>query len=215
MLLQGYARILKNITMADITVSEYSGFCFGVKRAVDMINKSLEGSEKPIFCLGELIHNRLFNETLIERGVRFIKPSDIDTLPNDALVFLRAHGTVKQIIDKLDEKGIEYIDATCPYVSKIHKIVASQPESTKIIVIGDEKHPEVEGIMSWAKGEHIVFADKAHIDAVSSRSKRLIPARNGKSARPVLRNYIPRFVSMKRYAVLPKTAKRKLANWHR
>ena len=165
MLSQECAVILKNTTMADITVSEYSGFCFGVKRAVDMINKSLESSEKPIFCLGELIHNRLFNETLTERGVRFIKPDDIDSLPGNALVFLRAHGTVKQIIDKLDAMGIEYIDATCPYVSKIHKIVASQPESTKIIVIGDEKHPEVEGIMSWAKGEHTVFADKNSIDA--------------------------------------------------
>ncbi len=150
--------------MAEITISEYSGFCFGVKRAVDMINKSLETSGKQIYCLGELIHNRIFNETLVERGVRFITPDEIENIPSDALVFLRAHGTTKQLLELLNEKGIEYIDATCPYVSKIHKIVDNQPAEAKVIVIGDAKHPEVEGIMSWAKGEKVVYADKKAID---------------------------------------------------
>lgn len=151
--------------MADITISEYSGFCFGVKRAVDMINKSLETSDKAICCLGELIHNRIFNESLVKRGVRFITAEEIEHLPENAVVFLRAHGTVKNIIEQLDARGIEYIDATCPYVSKIHKIAASQPETAKVMVIGDAKHPEVEGIISRAKGESVVFADKADIDS--------------------------------------------------
>ncbi|MBO5869182.1 MAG: 4-hydroxy-3-methylbut-2-enyl diphosphate reductase, partial [Clostridia bacterium] len=63
--------------MADIKISEYSGFCFGVKRAVDMINDQLGTSDKTVFCLGELIHNRLFNETLKIRGVKFIGVEDI------------------------------------------------------------------------------------------------------------------------------------------
>ena len=151
--------------MAEIKISEYSGFCFGVKRAVDMINKSLELSNGNIFCLGELIHNRIFNESLKKRGVRFITAEELNSLPADATVFLRAHGTKKQIIDQLEAKGIEYIDATCPYVTKIHKVVAAQDENVKIIVIGDALHPEVEGIMSWAKGEHVVYADKTAIDA--------------------------------------------------
>ncbi len=150
--------------MAEITVSEYSGFCFGVKRAVDMINKSLDISEKKIYCLGELIHNRLFNETLRERGVEFISSEEILNVPEDAIVFLRAHGTEKQLLEVLEKNGIEYIDATCPYVSKIHKIVDAQPEETKVIVIGDANHPEVQGIMSWAKGKKVVFADKEAID---------------------------------------------------
>lgn len=145
--------------MADITVSEYSGFCFGVKRAVDMIHENLETSENPIYCLGELIHNRIFTDSLRERGVVFITSEDIDNVPSDGLVFLRAHGTTKQIFEKLSAKGIKYVDATCPYVSKIHKIVASQPETAKVILIGDPKHPEVEGIMSWAKGKGAVYSD--------------------------------------------------------
>ncbi|MBR6563522.1 MAG: bifunctional 4-hydroxy-3-methylbut-2-enyl diphosphate reductase/30S ribosomal protein S1 [Clostridia bacterium] len=151
--------------MAEIEISEYSGFCFGVKRAVDMINKSLEASSGTICCLGELIHNRIFNETLKDRGVRFITADELDSLPDDATVFLRAHGTPRQLIESLESQGRRYIDATCPYVTKIHKVVAAQDENTKIIVIGDARHPEVEGIMSWAKGEHVVYADKAAIDA--------------------------------------------------
>ncbi len=151
--------------MADITISEYSGFCFGVKRAVDMINEHLEKSERKIYCLGELIHNPLFTQTLRERGVVFIETEDIPKIPKDALLFLRAHGTTKQILSQLSQLGIEYVDATCPYVTKIHKIVASQSPETKVILIGDPNHPEVEGIMSWAKGEGIVYTDKDAIRA--------------------------------------------------
>ncbi len=165
MLFRNFARIFVNTIMADIKISEYSGFCFGVKRAVDMINEQLNSSDKKVYCLGELIHNRIFNETLKKRGVVFIGIEDIETVPKGSVVFLRAHGTKKQVIALLEERGLEYIDATCPYVAKIHKIVASQPVETKVIVIGDAKHPEVEGIMSFANGESVVYANKADIDA--------------------------------------------------
>ncbi|MBQ3229839.1 MAG: 4-hydroxy-3-methylbut-2-enyl diphosphate reductase, partial [Clostridia bacterium] len=81
--------------MADIKISEYSGFCFGVKRAVDMINQYIDNSNRRIYCLGELIHNRLFTQTLRERGVCFIEPDQINELPSDALLFVRTHGTTK------------------------------------------------------------------------------------------------------------------------
>ena len=150
--------------MTEIRISEYSGFCFGVKRAVDMINESIENSKASICCLGELIHNRIFNQTLRDRGVRFINEDELGGLGSDALVFLRAHGTTKQIFNTLNQNGIKYVDATCPYVSKIHKIVALQPKETKVILIGDARHPEVEGIMSWANGVGVVYADKNEID---------------------------------------------------
>ncbi len=151
--------------MTDIKISEYSGFCFGVKRAVDMINNALDTTDRSIYCLGELIHNRIFTESLRKRGVTFLTGDGLDTVPLGALLFLRAHGTTKQTLEYLDANNIEYVDATCPYVSKIHKIVATQPTETKVILIGDPKHPEVEGIMSWANGEGVVFADKEAIDA--------------------------------------------------
>ena len=151
--------------MTEIKISEYSGFCFGVKRAVDMINESLESAKKPIYCLGELIHNPIFNKSLTERGVTFLDSDSLDNIPKDGLIFLRAHGTTKQTINYLKENGIDYADATCPYVSKIHKIVDSQPAAARVILIGDENHPEVKGIMSWAKGEGVVYSDLAHINS--------------------------------------------------
>ena len=160
-----FAMTSQKKTMTEIKISEYSGFCFGVKRAVDMINASIDSRDKKIFCLGELIHNRIFNQTLTDRGVTFISVEDIDSLPKDALVFLRAHGTTKQLVEKLDALGIEYVDATCPYVSKIHKIVANENCDTAVFVIGDAKHPEVEGIMSFAKGKKRVFKDLSDINA--------------------------------------------------
>ena len=172
MLSRSYVPNFVRRTMVDIRISEYSGFCFGVKRAVDMINDQLQSSDKTVFCLGELIHNRLFNDTLKKRGVVFIGPDELSGVPEDAVVFLRAHGTKREIIAELEAKGLEYIDATCPYVTKIHKIVASQPSETKVIVIGDAKHPEVEGIMSFANGESVVFADSADIDNSHSKDFR-------------------------------------------
>lgn len=165
MLLRRYVRISPHTTMADIKISEYSGFCFGVKRAVDMINDSIESSDKKIYCLGELIHNRIFTESLKNRGVVFADPADLSEIPKDALLFLRAHGTTKQTFEFLAEKGIEFVDATCPYVSKIHKIVDSQPETARVMLIGDPNHPEVEGIMSWAKGDGQVYSDLNHINS--------------------------------------------------
>ena len=149
--------------MADITVSEHSGFCFGVKRAVKIINESLDSAARPIYCLGELIHNPVFNESLKRRGVKFISESDIPSLPEDALVFIRTHGAVGSVYTALRERNCEFVDATCPYVAKIHAIVASQPADTKIIVIGDREHPEVRGIVDRARGEVEVFADSAEI----------------------------------------------------
>ena len=91
--------------MADITVSEHSGFCFGVKRAVKIINESLDSAARPIYCLGELIHNPVFNESLKRRGVKFISESDIPSLPEDALVFIRTHGAVGSVYTALRERN--------------------------------------------------------------------------------------------------------------
>ena len=147
----------------QIKISEYSGFCFGVKRAVDMIEKSIAESGRRIFCLGELRHNPLFNESLKSRGVTFITAGEIKDLPPDALLFIRTHGVPKQVMEEAEARGVEYIDATCPYVKKIHGIVGAQGESTVVMTVGDANHPEVQGIISWAKGESRVFSGPEEI----------------------------------------------------
>ena len=149
----------------EITVSPHSGFCFGVKRAVDMIEKSIIRGDKKIYCLGELIHNPAFNRSLKERGVEFIDPEDIGGLPDGALVFIRTHGVPKEVVDAISASGADFVDATCPYVKKIHELVAAQPPEVKVFLVGDKDHPEVRGIISRAKGEKRVFADSGEMIA--------------------------------------------------
>ena len=149
----------------NVRISEYSGFCFGVKRAVDMIEKSIAASDKKIFCLGELIHNPGFNESLERRGVTFITADEIKDLPPDALLFIRTHGVPKNVLEEAERCGVEYVDATCPYVKKIHGIVGSQGKDVTVFTVGDRNHPEVQGILSWANGESRVFSGAEEIIA--------------------------------------------------
>ena len=148
--------------MSDICVAKHAGFCPGVSRAVHLIERAILDGRGPIYCLGELIHNRIFNESLQARGVRFIEPRDIPTLPGDALVFIRAHGATKDVYQTLADNGLEYIDATCPYVQKIHSIAASATDAT-FIIIGDKDHPEVQGIVSAAPGKTAVYGSFAEL----------------------------------------------------
>lgn len=148
----------------SITVAKYAGFCPGVSRAVALIEKALKEQQRPIYCLGELIHNRVFIEDLRRRGVTFIEPEDLEKLPKDALVFIRAHGTTEQVRQTLSKLGLDSIDATCPFVQKIHKI-ASESGDAEFLIIGDRSHPEVQGIVSAAPGKASVYGGLAELEA--------------------------------------------------
>lgn len=136
-----------------ITVSKYAGFCFGVKRAADMIEKNLDSTDKNVVTLGDLIHNEDYIAYLSSRGVKRI--DDIDCIDasykDDSLIFIRAHGALKSTYDKLDSLGVEYVDTTCPFVKKIWDIVIRENEkdSPYFIVIGNKDHPEIRGICSY------------------------------------------------------------------
>jgi len=146
--------------MAEIRLAKNSGFCFGVQRAVSMLEAELDKPEsREIYCIGEIIHNKSFTDSLKKRGVKIITPAEIDSLPENATVFIRTHGVPKQVYEQLARKGIEHIDATCPYVKKIHRIAERGGESTAVIILGDANHPEVQGIKSFAKGKVFIFSD--------------------------------------------------------
>lgn len=149
--------------MSTIRVAKHAGFCPGVSRAVDLIEQAIRTQEKPIYCLGELIHNRVFNDSLRRRGVTFIEPEDLPGLPADALVFIRAHGATQEVYRMLREHGIAFVDATCPYVRKLHEIASSSSDA-KFIIIGDRNHPEVQGIVSAAPGESAVYSGLAELE---------------------------------------------------
>lgn len=129
----------------EIRTAKTAGFCFGVKRAVDAVYKALEEGRR-IATLGDIIHNRQVIEDLESRGVRsYERVSDI---PAECCIVIRAHGVGKDVYDEIG--GREYIDLTCPFVAKIHKIVEKHyAEGYKIVIVGDASHPEVIGINGW------------------------------------------------------------------
>jgi len=129
-----------------IKIAEYSGFCYGVKRAVEI---ALESYEIETYTYGPIIHNGEFQKKLERNGV-FIE-TDLEKIENKNLI-IRSHGVKKSVYEEAKANNINTIDATCPYVKKIHKIVEEEyNKNRKIIIIGDENHPEVIGINGWCK----------------------------------------------------------------
>ena len=153
-----------------IEIAKNAGFCFGVDRAVNSVYELINNNpSQKIYTLGNLIHNPTISEDLEKKGVEVIEEGDIDRVLSECCadipctVVVRAHGVTKQVYEKLEEgaKANQYfqvLDCACPYVKKIHKIVTDNTtEDTKLYVYGDPHHPEVKGIVSFAKGDFVVF----------------------------------------------------------
>ena len=136
----------------NVELAKTAGFCFGVKRAVDTVYEQVEKHQnEKIFTYGPIIHNEEVIKDLRSHGVEVIQDEEeLRTVDADVVV-IRSHGVAKYIYDIMDERGIACVDATCPFVKKIHKIVAEESEKgSYIIIIGNSEHPEVEGIKGWA-----------------------------------------------------------------
>lgn len=147
--------------MPNITLAKSAGFCFGVDRAVKLVYKELDKGGK-VCTLGPIIHNQNVVDDLKMKGVRIIEK--IDELEPDERVVIRSHGVGKSIYDEIAEKGNQCIDATCPFVSKIHKIVREKSEQGyEIMIAGDLFHPEVEGIVGHCIKKPVVFRDEQEL----------------------------------------------------
>ena len=133
----------------EVTVAKSAGFCFGVKRAVDMVYEEAKKNTK-VYTLGPIIHNEQVVQDLESKGVQVLHSIDELKEEKDAVVIIRSHGITKQMQDALEKKDISIVDATCPFVKKIHNIVHEKwNEGYEIIVVGSAKHPEVQGICGW------------------------------------------------------------------
>ena len=143
----------------EVRLADCAGFCFGVKRAVDTVYEQVK-SGKTIYTYGPIVHNEEVVRDLAERGVKVL--DDGAELENHAgcSVIIRAHGVPEGVYRKLEEQGMECIDATCPFVKRIHKIVSKESaEGKHIVIIGSPMHPEVKGIVGWCKGKATVLED--------------------------------------------------------
>ena len=136
-----------------IKVAKTAGFCFGVKRAVDSVYEALNEGKK-IATLGDVIHNRQVMDDLASKGVYAY--DSVEDIPNDCTIVIRAHGVGKDVYEKIGDRP--YIDLTCPFVSKIHRIVEKYyNDGYQIVIIGDKNHPEVIGINGWCNYDACVI----------------------------------------------------------
>lgn len=150
----------------SISVAKSAGFCFGVNRAINMVNTLLENDVK-VCTLGPIIHNMEVVSELEKKGCKAVE--NIDDIEKDATLVIRSHGVAKYVIDKLCENGVKYNDATCPFVKKIHKIVASaDKENSVVLIAGNKNHPEVQGIIGHCCAECYTFKNSDEIDDLFS-----------------------------------------------
>ncbi len=142
-----------------IYIAEHAGYCFGVKRAVEMAEKILEESvDMPIYSLGPLIHNPQVVEYLNSKGLKVI--DKIEGVDNGKII-IRAHGVPYSLQKKIEDLDLELIDCTCPYVKAVHKRVREYRDNGyKIVIIGDKNHPEVIGINGWCNDEAIIINEE-------------------------------------------------------
>ena len=152
----------------EITVAKSAGFCFGVQRAVDSVYKELEENSGKIYTFGPIIHNEQVVEDLNKRGIEVIDTVEQLKKIKEGTVVIRSHGVAKEIYDILEQQKLKMVDATCHFVKKIHNIVLDESNNGKtIIIIGNDNHPEVEGIKGWVNGEVIVINKEEQIEKLS------------------------------------------------
>ena len=149
----------------EVKVAKTAGFCFGVERAVEHVYEQIQKGQPPIYTLGPIIHNEEVVKDLEKKGVKVLP--DIDCLRelNEGTVIIRSHGVGKAIYDRIKQQGLCLVDATCPFVKKIHRIVQEQNQlGRRLIIIGDSSHPEVEGIQGWADERTLVVKNEKELN---------------------------------------------------
>ena len=153
----------------EVIVAKTAGFCFGVERAVNQVYDQIKNENGPIYTLGPIIHNEEVVRDLEEKGVKVLNSENEILTLTEGTVIIRSHGVGKHIYDMLKAQGVQIVDATCPFVKKIHRIVQEQNlQGRRVIIIGDETHPEVEGIKGWGDARTMVVKNEEQMEKLPS-----------------------------------------------
>lgn len=154
----------------EVNLAKTAGFCFGVRRAVDKVYE--EAGKERVYTYGPIIHNSEVVSDLEQRGVKVLRSREELEQISEGTVIIRSHGVAKDIYELIRQKGLHLVDATCPFVLKIHRIVEkASAEGKQILIIGSAEHPEVEGIRGWCSGEVHVISDAEGISGVDLGDK--------------------------------------------
>ena len=155
----------------NVIMAESAGFCFGVKKAMDMVEEQIEQKgDLPIYTYGPIIHNAEVVRDLESRGVITIKDDEELKKVPKGIMIIRSHGVPKRVNDTLLDMGFKIVDATCPFVKRIHNEVSRQSaQGKKIIIVGNATHPEVEGIIGWCNSKPYVIESVDEIENIPFR----------------------------------------------
>lgn len=157
----------------EVIVAKSAGFCFGVKRAVDKVYEQIqEHKGEDIYTYGPIIHNEEVVKDLERKGVKIINSKEELQDIKNGIIIIRSHGVGKDVYDIAQANNLKIVDATCPFVLKIHKIVQNEKNNdSHIVIIGNENHPEVEGIKGWSANPTTVIGSEE--EAMSFEADRL------------------------------------------
>ncbi|RYY03480.1 MAG: 4-hydroxy-3-methylbut-2-enyl diphosphate reductase [Gammaproteobacteria bacterium] len=155
--------------MTEIKLANPRGFCAGVDRAIDIVNRALDVFGAPIYVRHEVVHNKFVVDSLRERGAIFVE--EVDQVPDDVILIFSAHGVSQAVRKEAESRGLQVFDATCPLVTKVHiEVTRYSREGRECILIGHEGHPEVEGTMGQYNnskgGEIYLVEDEADVEAL-------------------------------------------------
>jgi (E)-4-hydroxy-3-methyl-but-2-enyl pyrophosphate reductase len=187
----------------EYIVGKTAGFCYGVKNAVEKSEKALE-NEKPIYCLGEIVHNKNVVKDLENKGIIFI--DDLKQNLEKRKTIIRAHGIAKEVYTQADKMGIDLIDLTCPKVLKIHKIVSEYNEKEYyIFLVGSKKHPEIIGTASFCGDDVSIIENIDDINISIDNFK--------KSNRKKLAIVVQTTFSLQKFTEITESIKKKFKNF--
>lgn len=153
----------------EIRLANPRGFCAGVDRAIEIVNRALETFGPPVYVRHEVVHNRFVVDDLKQRGAVFVE--ELDEIPDDAIVIFSAHGVARLVQDEAQRRELKVFDATCPLVTKVHmEVISYSREGREAVLIGHQGHPEVEGTMGQydrsAGGDIYLVEDEAGVAAL-------------------------------------------------
>ena len=159
----------------EVIVAKTAGFCFGVERAVNKVYEQIKKTKKPVYTYGPIIHNEEVVKDLEEKGVKIIAAQEELEKIKDGVVIIRSHGVSRHIYDIIQKNGLELVDATCPFVKKIHRLVERETNAGhQVVIIGNERHPEVEGIKGWGDAHTVVIETPQEVmDFVPEAGKKI------------------------------------------
>lgn len=157
------------VCMTEIKLANPRGFCAGVDRAIDIVNRALDVFGAPIYVRHEVVHNKFVVDSLRERGAIFVE--EVEQVPDDVILIFSAHGVSQAVRKEAENRGLQIFDATCPLVTKVHiEVTRYSREGRECILIGHEGHPEVEGTMGQYNnkkgGEIYLVEDEADVESL-------------------------------------------------